>query len=292
VVKGMSLAALLRAGLAVMTQMTGAEGVPRAMPLLYWLIGIALVDGSSFAARWLLWLPVRSHFAGRQVLIYGAGEAGLQLAASLRCGRDLFPAGFLDDDAALHGKDVGGVRVYAPGQLLTLIERFDIQDVIVILPSASSARRREVVTFLEKHPVQVRILPALTDIANGRHLVNMVREVDIGDLLGRDPVAAEPVLLGSCIGSKLLSVTFPQVTLLFRKHIQPKVPMVRDEGRAPYFLLDRGGSLVHIVNMSIIYPYKSWIYKVNETFSSSANSIEMAGPLSALLPPNLAWRSA
>ena len=245
----MSLAALLRAGLAVMTQMTGAEGVPRAVPLLYWLIGIALVDGSSFAARWLLWLPVRSRFAGRQVLIYGAGEAGLELAASLRCGRDLFPAGFLDDDVALHGKDVGGVRVYAPGQLLTLIERFDIQDVIVILPSASSARRREVVTFLEKHPVQVRILPALTDIANGRHLVNMVREVDIGDLLGRDPVAAEPVLLGSCIGSKLLSVTFPQVTLLFRKHIQPKVPMVRDKGRAPYFLLDRGGSFVHIMNI-------------------------------------------
>lgn len=207
VVKGMSLAALLWAGLAFMTQMTGVEGVPRAVPLFYWLIGMVLVGGVRFAARWLLWLPVRKRFAGRQVLIYGAGDAGRQLAASLRRGRELFPAGFLDDDAELHGKDVDGLRVYAPGQLRTLIERFDIHDVIVTLPSVSSARRREVVVFLEQYPIRVRILPAMTDIANGLHLVNMVREVDIGDLLGRDPVAADPALLGHCIVGKAVLVT-------------------------------------------------------------------------------------
>ncbi|HRD91885.1 MAG TPA: nucleoside-diphosphate sugar epimerase/dehydratase [Accumulibacter sp.] len=207
VLKGMSLAALLWAVLAFMTQMTGLQGVPRAVPLLYWLIGFALVAGSRFGARWLLWLPTRSRFSGKQVLIYGAGDAGRQLAESLRRGRELFPAGFLDDDQALHGKDVGGLRVYPPAHLSTLLERFDIHDVIVTLPSVSSARRREVVAFLEHHPVRVRILPALTDIANGRHLVNMVREVDIGDLLGRDPVAADPTLLGRCITGKAVLVT-------------------------------------------------------------------------------------
>jgi FlaA1/EpsC-like NDP-sugar epimerase len=207
VVKAMSLAALLWAGLAFMTQMTGGQGVPRAVPLLYWLIGTVLVAGSRFSARWLLWFPVRSRFAGRQVLIYGAGEAGRQLAASLRRGRQLFPAGFLDDDATLQGKDMGGLRVYAPEQLESLINRFDIHDVIVTLPSASNARRREVVSELEQHPVRVRILPSLTDIASGRHLVNMVREVDIGDLLGRDPVAADPALLGRCVRDKVVLVT-------------------------------------------------------------------------------------
>lgn len=207
VFKGMSLAALSWAVLAFMTQMTGLEGVPRAVPLLYWLIGMVLVGGSRFSARWLLWFPLRNRFAGRQVLIYGAGEAGRQLAASLRRGRDLFPAGFLDDDATLQGKDMGGLRVYPPEHLPALIERFDIHDVIVTLPSASSARRREVVSFLEEHPVRVRILPALTDIATGRHLVNMVREVDIGDLLGRDPVGADPSLLGRCITGKTVLVS-------------------------------------------------------------------------------------
>ncbi len=129
------------------------------------------------------------------------------MAAALRQGREFFPAGFLDDDVALHGKDVGGLRVYAPHQLPSLVERFDIHDVIVTLPSASSARRREVVSFLEQYPVRVRILPALVDIANGRHLINMVREVDIGDLLGRDPVAADPALLGRCITGKAVLVS-------------------------------------------------------------------------------------
>ena len=207
IVKATALAALMWAALAFMTQMTGLEGVPRAVPLLYWLFGTVLVVGSRFGARWVLWLPVRSRFAGRQVLIYGAGNAGRQLVESLRRGRELFPAGFLDDDAALQGKDMGGLRVYAPGQLPLLIERFDIRDVIVTLPSASSARRREVVAFLEHYPVRVRILPALADIANGRLLVNMVREVDIGDLLGRDPVAADPTLLGRCITGKAVLVT-------------------------------------------------------------------------------------
>ena len=207
IVKAMSLAALFWAVLAFMTQMTGLAGVPRAVPLLYWLIGTVLIGGSRFSARWLLWFPVRKQFSGRQVLIYGAGEAGRQLAASLRRGRDLFPAGFLDDDSALHGKDIGGLRVYPPEHLPSLIERFDIRDVIVTLPSASSARRRDVVAFLEQHPLRVRILPALTDIAAGRHLVNMVREVDIGDLLGRDPVGADQGLLDRCIKGKVVLVT-------------------------------------------------------------------------------------
>ncbi len=207
VFKAMALSAALWAGLAFMTQMTGLEGVPRSVPLLYGLIGMVLVGGTRFTARWLLWLPLRERFAGRQVLIYGAGDAGWQLAAALRQGREFFPAGFLEDEVALQGKDVGGLRVYAPSQLPGLIERFDIHDVIVTLPSASSARRREVVAFLEQYPVRVRILPALVDIANGRHLINMVREVDIGDLLGRDPVAANPALLGRSVFGKSVLVS-------------------------------------------------------------------------------------
>jgi len=207
VVKGMSLAALLWALLALMMQAIPVQGVPGTVPLLYWLLGMVLVGGTRFAARWLLWMPVRSRFAGRQVLIYGAGAAGRQLAASLRRGHDLFPAGFLDDDLALHGKDVDGLRVYSATRLPILIERFDIHDVIVTLPSSSSARQREVVSFLEQYPLRVRILPAMADIANGRHLVNMVREVDIGDLLGRDPVVADAALLGKCIADKVVMIT-------------------------------------------------------------------------------------
>jgi len=207
VVKAMFLAGVMWLGLAFMTQMTGVQGVPRTVPVLYAIVGTILIAGTRFTARWLLWLPIRQRFNGRQVLIYGAGVAGRQLAASLKQGRDMLPIGFLDDDRALHGKDVDGLRVYKPGQMSMLLDRYDVHDVIVTLPSVSNARRREVVLFLEGFPVRVRILPAMADIASGRHLVNMVREVDIGDLLGRDAVAADPLLLQRCIAGKVVMVT-------------------------------------------------------------------------------------
>lgn len=207
IVKAVSFSALLWAGLAFMTQMTGAAGVPRSVPILYWLLAIVLIGGIRFAARWILWIPVRTRFQGRQVLIYGAGDAGRQLAASLRMGWEFFPAGFLDDDASLQGSDVVGLRVYAPSHLPKLMAQFDIHDVILTIPSISQVRRKEVVTFLESCGVHVKVLPTISDIASGKHLVNMLREVDIGDLLGRDSVAADLTLLGRNITGKRVMVT-------------------------------------------------------------------------------------
>lgn len=207
ILQGMTMAALLWASIAFLTQFTGLGGVPRSVPFLYWMLGVLLIGGARFTARWLLWLPLRQRFDGRQVLIYGAGNAGRQLAASLREGREFFPAGFLDDDTSLHGKDIAGLRVYAPSQLQMLLARFDIHDVIVTLPAATQSQRKKVMAFLEQHGVKVRILPAMNDIASGRHLVSSLREVDISDLLGRDSVEADTDLLGVCITGKCVLVT-------------------------------------------------------------------------------------
>ncbi len=207
VVQSITLATLLWAALAFMTQMTGLEGVPRSVPLLYGLVGLVLVGGYRFVARALIWMPLRERFSGRQILIYGAGDAGWQLARALRQGRDFFPAGFLDDQTSLQGKDVGGLRVYAPDHLPILMAQFDIRDVIVALPAISAQRRREVVGFLENFPIRIRVLPALADLANGTHLINQVREVDLGDLLGREPVVPDAHLLRQCITGKVVLVT-------------------------------------------------------------------------------------
>lgn len=206
VIRAMALAALLWTVLAFMTEMTGREGVPRTVPLFYWMLGVTGVGMVRFGARWLL-VPVRRPRSGQQVLIYGAGDAGRQLATSLLQGREFFPAGFLDDDATLHGKDVAGQRVYPPSQLPALIARFGVSEVIVSLPPTAHERRKEVVKFLEQYPVRVRILPALSDIASGRYLVSLLREVDIADVLGRDAVAADAALLGRNITGRNVLVT-------------------------------------------------------------------------------------
>lgn len=207
IVKAVGFSAVLWSTLAFMTSMTGGEGVPRSVPVIYALLAVILIGSSRFGARWMLWLPVRRQYSGRQVLIYGTGASGRQLAAALHGGQELFPAGFIDDDPELLGKDLDGLRVYNLSQMGGVIEKFDIHDVIVTLSSASSVRRQEVMRLLEHYPVKVRILPAVADLANGKHLVSMVREVDIGDLLGRDPVAADPSLLGRDITGKVVMVT-------------------------------------------------------------------------------------
>ena len=206
VIKAMSFAALLWSTLAFMTQMTGISGVPRAVPFIYWLIGVVLIGGSRFLARALLRLPDTSHLTSYGI-IYGAGNAGRQLVASLRQDRQYFVVGFVDDDRSLHGKDIDGCRVYSPDQIQWLIEHFGVEDVIVTLPHTSQSRRLEIVRFLEALSVKVRVLPAMVDIATGKHLVKMIREVAIEDLLGREPVPADPSLLGKCLTDKVVLVT-------------------------------------------------------------------------------------
>ena len=205
--KAMALAALLWATLAFVTMATGVHGLPRSVPVGYALLGFLFVVGSRFTARWLLWWPLRQRFSAGQVLIYGAGSAGQQLVASLRLGSGLFPAAFIDDDPRLAGKDVAGLRVHPPEHMPQLIESCGIRDLIVTLPSLAYSQRSRVLDLLAPYKVRVRVLPALADIVGGHHLVSLVREIDIGDLLGRHPVPPKHELLSSCIVGKSVLVT-------------------------------------------------------------------------------------
>lgn len=207
IVKSMFFAVLLWSSLVFFLDVQRFEAAPRSVPLLYFLLGTVIIAASRFGARWLIWLPVRRQISDRQVLIFGANPAGIQLAESLMAGHDLFPAGFVDDTPDLVHKDISGIRVYPPNRLAYLVDHFEIRDAIVCLPQASSSRRREVVEMLEKHRLRVRILPALSDLATGKNIVNLVRDVDVGDLLGRDPVAADHAILSKCIRNKVVLVT-------------------------------------------------------------------------------------
>ncbi|HEX4879377.1 MAG TPA: nucleoside-diphosphate sugar epimerase/dehydratase [Limnobacter sp.] len=207
IVKSMFFAVLLWSALVFFLDVQRFEAAPRSVPLLYFLLGTMAIAATRFGARWLIWLPVRRQISDRQVLIFGANPSGIQLAESLMAGHDLFPAGFIDDSPDLIHKDISGIRVYPPNRLDYLVDHFEIRDAIVCLPQASSARRREVVELLEKHRLRVRILPALSELATGKNLVNLVRDVDVGDLLGRDPVAANQTILSKRVRNKVVLVT-------------------------------------------------------------------------------------
>jgi len=102
--KAVALAALLWSVAAFMLQATGQAGMPRSIPLIYAVLALVLVTLSRFAARWFLRLPQALPSSSRPVLIYGAGQAGRQLAVSLRAGRELFAAGFWTMTHACRGR--------------------------------------------------------------------------------------------------------------------------------------------------------------------------------------------
>jgi FlaA1/EpsC-like NDP-sugar epimerase len=194
---------------------SGIKGVPRTVLPLNWLNMMLLVGSSRFFARW--WLAgtyIRlsggrsaAGYCKRNVIIYGAGSAGVQLASALGHGREFNPVAFIDDDLSLHRRKVNGLRIYPLSSLSYLIERHRASDILLAVPSVSRARRHEIIRLLEPYAIHVRSMPGLADIAQGKVTFDVVQEVDVADLLGRDPVAPSQSLLHANITGKVVMVT-------------------------------------------------------------------------------------
>ncbi|MGZ8174474.1 MULTISPECIES: polysaccharide biosynthesis protein [Methylobacter] len=194
---------------------SGIKGVPRTVLPLNWLNMMLLVGSSRFFARW--WLGelylnlgggrgVKSH-SKKNVVIYGAGNAGVQLASALGYGREFRPIAFIDDDVLLQKQKVNGLRIYPLSSLRYLIERHQVSDILLAMPSANRARKSEIIRLLEPFAVHVMSMPGLSDIAQGKVTVDALQEVDIADLLGRDAVAPDQSLLHANIAGKVVMVT-------------------------------------------------------------------------------------
>lgn len=188
--------------------------VPRTVYGINAVIVMLFVGGSRMLARWLFTqsqLHSRSELRTERfippVLIYGAGQAGAQLVAMLKMSNQLRPVAFIDDSESLHHQEINGLTVYPFEQLVGLIEHFQVRDILLAMPSSSRRRRSEILRQLEDFPVHVRTLPDLMDIAEGRIEVSDIQEVDIGDLLGREPVAPNQELLDRNIRDKVVMVT-------------------------------------------------------------------------------------
>ncbi|MDH4053904.1 MAG: polysaccharide biosynthesis protein [Gammaproteobacteria bacterium] len=164
------------------------------------------ITGSRYAARLML-IPSKPGRAVRNVLIYGAGSAGAQLAISLRGHPDVNAIAMIDDDPALSGQRVKGLEVYPSAAIDSVIHHTKAESVLLAIPSASRRRRRQVLERLAELPVHVQTIPDFRDIISGKARVDDISEVDVNDLLGRDPVPPDPALLDACILRKSVLVT-------------------------------------------------------------------------------------
>ncbi len=184
--------------------------VPRSAGLLQPLVLFLLVSTSRIMAReWFINQP-RSAPAQRRVsrlLIYGAGSAGAQLANAISASREFVLLGFIDDNPSLHGLSVNGVRVYPPDALPGLVNAAGATDLVLALPSASRARRNQIIEDLRDLPVHVRSMPGLSDLAHGRIALADLPALDPDDLLGREPAPAMSELLSESLRGKRVLVT-------------------------------------------------------------------------------------
>jgi FlaA1/EpsC-like NDP-sugar epimerase len=188
----------------------GVEGVPRTVGLIQPMLLLLLVGASRAAAR--VWLGGLYHQQLRkaalpQALIYGAGSAGRQLASAIANSPEIRVVGFLDDDDRLHGHVLNGLPIHNPGDLTEILSVSPISDVLLALPSVSRQRRNDILNTLKPHKVVVRTLPGLSDIATGKVSLSDVRELDIDDLLGREPVKPNGLLLNLNTHHKTVLVT-------------------------------------------------------------------------------------
>jgi len=152
-----------------------------------------------------------THHRARQrrqkVIIYGAGSAGAELATSLQYGDDYLPIAMLDDDPKLHGKKVNGLIVHAPSETEALCRQFDVKRILLAVPRARRKIRRQILEKLSKFPVRVQTIPDLGDIVSGKSQIADISDVDVADLLGRDPVPPNLQLLEACVTGKNILIT-------------------------------------------------------------------------------------
>ena len=188
----------------------GIQDVPRTVGIIQPILLLIFAGASRALAR--VWLGDRyqnilKHASRSKVLIYGAGKTGRQLVAAMANSHEMQVVGFLDDDDRLHGHVLNGQPIYNPVDLANLVSTLSISDVLLAMPNLGRKRRNEILAQIRTARVAVRTLPSVTDLAQGKVSISDLRELDIDDLLGREPVMPNHILLSMNVRSKVVMVT-------------------------------------------------------------------------------------
>ena len=206
---------LLRISIATFIQIVGLYAVknlglafiPMSIPLMYGFVLFSWMWWSRAVIRYATLRTFVKKQNRKRVAIYGAGLAGQQIAAALYRSDDYLPVCFIDDKTSLQGQSLSGLKIFSPKKALGAFRKFHIEEILLAMPSASRARKKAIIESFEPSNVKIMELPGVTQLVGGRVQVSDIREVDIIDLLGRDPVPPKLDLLEKNIKNKVVMVT-------------------------------------------------------------------------------------
>ena len=196
--------------IAVIFLLFSIPDIPRTVALIQPMMFFGMMATMRIAIRYILTdVVLADEFGGRirRVLIYGAGGAGQQLALALRHEPSTLLAGFIDDDVRLQGQRLNEVRVFHNSELGEVVKDRRVDSVLLAMPNISRRRRAEIVEELQPHRLLVMTLPAMGELVGGNVSISDLKEIQIEDLLGRDTVPPNEILLGRTIVGKDVLVT-------------------------------------------------------------------------------------
>jgi FlaA1/EpsC-like NDP-sugar epimerase len=182
-----------------------STNLPKTVPVIFFALAITLIGSSR--------LLVRAFVSGfnketkRPVIIYGAGSAGRQLAVGLNNGPEYRPVAFIDDDTQKQGAIIQGIPVMSLEELDEFLKGRRVDKVLLALPSLSRSDRKQILNDLERFAVKVQTIPGIKDVIEGNAEQDEIRDVEVEDLLGRDPVSPQAELMMSNIYNKVVMVT-------------------------------------------------------------------------------------
>ncbi|CAB1220508.1 polysaccharide biosynthesis protein [Acinetobacter bouvetii] len=218
--------------------------IPMSIPLMYGFVLFSWMWWSRAVIRYATLRTFAKKQNRKRVAIYGAGLAGQQIAAALHRSDDYLPICFIDDKASLQGQSLSGLKIYAPKKALVKLGKFHIEEILLAMPSVGRARKKELIESFEQAQVKIMELPGVTQLVDGKVKVSDIREVDIVDLLGRDPVPPKPELLEKNIKNKVVMVTGAggsigsELCRQIVKH-QPKLVVLYEMSEFALYSIDR-----------------------------------------------------
>ena len=228
--------------------------IPMSIPLMYGFMLFSYMWWSRAVIRYATLKTFAKKQSRKRVAIYGAGLAGQQIAAALNRSDDYLPVCFIDDKRSLHGQSLSGLKIYAPQRAAAKLGKFGIEEVLLAMPSVGRARKKEIIESFDSADVKIMELPGVTQLVDGQVQVSDIREVDIIDLLGRDPVPPKAELLEKNIKNKVVMVTGAggsigsELCRQIVKH-QPKMLVLFEMSEFALYSIDRElqPSGVHVV---------------------------------------------
>lgn len=179
---------------------------------LYFLILFVLLFASRFFYRFLRTLYRQQMFMKdyQNVLVIGAGDAGNLVVREFEMSNQLQSKvrGLIDDDKRKHGTYLQGVKVYGGrDDVINVSKKLNIDEIIIAIPSMKKSELKEIAEICQETDCRVKILPGMYQLVSGEVEIAKLRDIDIEDLLGRDPVKANSKTIGEYVAEKVVMVT-------------------------------------------------------------------------------------